>query len=445
MRRLLLISALLMLISIVYSISQQDIENRSQEISRIVSNTSAAYVAVLLSIILAAMMYMGAQIFSSPKLSALSKDTLYQAIVSLVLIASLPVLYAVLSQIVIELFFGDIQVDGGMFEIAKVFVAWNEIYFFLHLLILTMLNTTITTLINQSYSIPLGGPLVSINLTGIAKPIMYVMGVSTSLITTALFINGFQLLLLNLVESSILQILLPLGVILRTFPSSTPAGNVLIAICIGSYIIVPAVYALDISILTKIADDEKGKGKLGLFGAFYNKNTLSAVIEGSECPYAKDLVHRFIDKDYSIFSSPLNDTYLEKCGISVGALDIAQKAWDKIPTWAKVVVGTAAGTKIMNSAINVISSFKSIASGTQGKLGKISFITAMLSEGATASLSLIFLIYIFDVIEDVGISFIILGVILPFLNFTIVVLFMRDFSYFALGTPLNLSHLVRLI
>ncbi|GEM_PF-3913139 len=444
--------AILLFSNMIFAAAPTNVSAYAQRISDILQQSSVAYIAVGIAILISALLYMGHSILSDARMLAMSKDTFYQAIVSLVLIASLPALYTVVSTIVITLFFGDMNLQGNdMFSISKLYIAWTQIYFFIHLVALTMLNMMISNLINQTYNIPLGNKLVPIDLVSVAKPIMYAVGFGVNLLTTALFINGFQLMLLNLIESSIIPIFLPLGVILRAFPTTMNAGNILIAICIGAYIITPAVFLFDIYLITTLLDPNspnQTSEKLGLMKFFYNQTTLEAVMDSSKCPLLRDMMDKVLNKDYSIFEKPIDSAELKgQCNVDVG-VDSIKNMFKGMPGWAQAAIGATAVSKVVNgifTSVSLVSKFLNKG----GKVGKISggvaLVSSISSNVSSVLFALFLMLYIMDVIESVGISFIILAAILPFLNFTIIVLFMREFSQTVLGTPLNLGHLVRLI
>ncbi|MCX8200184.1 MAG: hypothetical protein N3G76_01820 [Candidatus Micrarchaeota archaeon] len=455
--------------NLVYPVSSEDLQRRAGEMADILQKSTLAYVAVAIAILLAALMYMGSSIFNDARLLAYSKETLYQAIVSLVLIASLPAIYVIISQICIELFLDGMPVNGSMFDVASAYLAWNNVYFFTHLLIITVLNVGIASLINQQYSIPIMGVFATVNLVSFAKPLMFAVGTGVTLLSTSLFINSFQIMLLDLIKNSLLPIFLPLGVVLRAFPPTLNAGNVLLAIAIGAYIIAPAIYAFNIYLVTEIVDPPAGKTSyaehLGLMSLFYRSNVMRTILTESSCPYVKMGASMFRpSSDYAVFVTPHEsfDDNLKDCGIDVGEkglLDMTADIASRMPTWAKVILGVDLGARSISAVVTGANSVKSLMKQTtwdklcSGKiaakicksLGIIGFVSATISSISTAALAVSLFYYSFDLVVGTAISFVILSAIIPFLNFTILVIFIRDFSQYILGTPISLGHLVRLI
>lgn len=463
---------ILLLLQGAHALTSQDLQQRQADLVAILQQSTLAYVAVAIAILLAALMYMGSSIFNDARLAATSKDTLYQAVFSLFLIASLPVIFLVVSQLCIELFLGGMQVQGSLFDVAETFLTWNFVYFFTHLMIVTMLNVGISSLINQQYTIPIAGVLAPVNLIAFARPLMFAVSMGVTLLSTSLFINSFQIMLVNIVKTTILPVFLPLGVVLRAFPPTMNAGNVLLAIAIGAYIITPAIYAFNIYLITQIVDPPPERAQyvdqLGLMRFFYTKSVMNNILSQSSCPFVQKMVATISpspSNKYAVFTTPysqVNDS-LANCGVQVGSqgfLDAAANTVARLPTWAQVVLGIDIGSRGISAVVSAAQGAKSIfgntkawsnfcSKGTIGKICKnlsgISFALSAISSVSTALLAVTLFIYSFDLIVGTAVSFVILSAIIPFLNFTLLVIFIRDFSQYILGTPISLGHLVRLI
>ncbi|MEM3364366.1 MAG: hypothetical protein QXS93_02540 [Candidatus Micrarchaeia archaeon] len=452
-----------------YSLAPSDLDNRAKDMEDILQKSSLAYITVTIAILIAALMYMGSSIFNDAKLLAYSKETFYQSIITLVLIASFPVIYVFISQLCIELFLGGMPVNGGMFDVASAYLAWNNVYFFTHLLIITILNVGIASLINQQYSVPIMGVFATVNLVSFAKPLMFAVSTGVTILSTSLFINSFQIMLLDLIKNSLLPIFLPLGALLRAFPPTLNAGNVLLAITIGAYIIAPIIYAFDIYLITQIVDPTQGQksysDQLGLMRFFYTKTVFETILTKNTCPYVKKFVGIFTpSSDYAVFVTPYDkiDKNLQDCGVYTGVGGIFRETADmlgRLPTWGKIVLGVDLTARGVSAAVTATSSLKSVLKQTtwdklcsgkvMGKvcksLGLIGFVSSTISSASTAVLAISLFYYSFDLVVGTAVSFVILSAIIPFLNFTIMVIFIRDFSQYVLGTPISLGHLVRLI
>ncbi len=454
------------------AINQQSINDNAAAMQNILGQSGAAYIAILISLLIAAVLYMGSSVFSDSRMLAISKDTFYQALMSLLLIASFPVIYVVVTQLCVELFLGGMPVSGDVYDIGKMFLLWNQIYYGVHLLIITILYGGISGIINQQYTIPVASALVNINLTAFAKPMLFAMNMGITLITTSLFVNTFQLMFLDIVHTNLLPIFLPLGVLLRAFPGTLNAGNVLLAIAIGSYIIVPAVYMFDIYLVRELVSDKNlnpppntnapdFKNGLGLMPFFYNQQTLSTIVSaGANCPLAKKFLNMGTNGyagPYEVLAMSYNDynNSLAGCGVF---LDAIPTQLSKLPTWAVVALGTATAASAASSIITAATTLRDVSPtiwarlcakkglGTACKFAsQFAFGLSAFSALSMGALAIFLFVMAFDLISGTAVSFIILAVIIPFINFTIVVIFIRDFSQYVLGTPISLGHLVRLI
>ncbi|MCX8205781.1 MAG: hypothetical protein N3H30_00970 [Candidatus Micrarchaeota archaeon] len=420
-------------------------------IESIISQSGGAYVAVGLSLLIAALLYMGSSLFQDPKMSAQAKDTFYTSIGSLILIASLPAIYFFTSTIVTQILLGEFNLpsNADMYDVSAMFLAWNQVFLTINLLVVTAVNFYIVQFLSGSYSVPAGsGKLVPISFGTFARPLMFVLGIITNMLSVGIMLNAFQIMFLNFIHQSILPVFLPLGVILRAFTPTMHAGNVLIGIAIGAYIITPAVFALDLWILSGIVEDrsESGAWGIGALGLFYNKDILATVVSSRDCPGINYIVDKFIQRDYSIVDVATIEEKTKEgtCGAGIGPLAVLNSTLKSIPPWGKVALGSAglaAGTTLAAKVLEKLGA----SPGGISKLSKFAGVMRKVSvvSIAVAALTLSFLAY--DIMDAVGTSLVILIGILPFINLTIIVLFMREFSQVVLGTPLNLSHLVRLI
>jgi len=462
---------LLVVLLITNSYATETMQERADSMRDIIKQSGTAYIAVVISFLLAALLYMASSFFSDARLLAFSKEAFYQSIVSLILIASFPVIYLVVSQLVLAAFMGNLPLSTqtDVYDISEMFLIWNYIYYIVHILIITILYSGIAGIINQQYSIPIAGSLVTVNLMAFAKPLLFAMNMGISLLTTSLFINGFQLLFLNLVHYALLPVFLPLGILLRVFPGTMNAGNVLLALAIGAYIITPLVYVFDIYLITEILSDKHlqpksstntidYKNSLGLMPFFYNNNTLLNAVVSKKCPLLNTVADKItgtssymiLMKDYTEYNMSLDG-----CGV---VLDAIPTSISTLPTWAKVAFGTAGAATVTAALAKIATTAKSLSPDKWNRICQKRFLSTFCKYGSwtvfglgafsalsTGVVAITLFALSFDLIAGTAASFIILSVILPFLNFTIIIIFIRDFSQFVLGTPISLGHVARLI
>ena len=452
----------LLLFSFSYASSIQDI----------ITQSYASYAIIIIVFLLSALTYMGGSLFSSPNLTARGKDMLYQGIFSLIIMASLPVLYIIFNTIFTSLFLGDYTIPSNvdMFDISENLLLWNYIYYFIHLVFLTATNIFVLTFFGRTYSIPFGDRLVPFNLEVLESPLLFLVNSGVSIITFSMMINGFQLLLLKFVEFVLIPFLLPVGLILRAFPSSMHAGNVLVGIAIASFIIVPIIYAIDLQVLPTIlepnqnipSENQRVYDNFVLMGPFYQKEVLqNVVINSQNC--------ELVTKSKQYFDVGLIDndalTVLDKTSKEQCNFDFSQgfsAMGKRIPTYVKVIGSISIGASGVSKGIGALSTTLNYAdklfdfgtnnpSGYTAKFtkwmngvgkGKMFNMITTVNEG----FAVFFLVWFFyEFVLGMATSFIILSVILPFIKFTIIVLFMREFTLNLLGTQVSLGHITRLL
>lgn len=421
----------------------------SNDVADIISQSQNAYIIILLVFMLSALMYMGGSIFSVPNWIARSKDMLYQGIFSLVLMASFPALYSIISSIFSSLFLGNYGAPNmSMFDLSEGLLFWNYIYYFIHLIMVTMINLFVMTFFGKSLSIPIANRVVPFDLTVLQSPLLFIVNTMVGIISFSIMINGFQLLFLNFVHYTLIPFLLPIGLLLRAFPTSMHAGNVLVGISIAAFIIVPLVYAIDLQILPQIVasgnlnkNNFKTYDSFALMRFFYNQATLeNVVIKQTQCGLineAKDIFgYGFVSAD----SAANLQTTGEGCGIDI--MDATNIYLESASTTSVVVGSTVFGaamiTKTINTMVGLLNTFKTSKITTP-------FLYNVFS-GAVSGVALGYIIYFSSqILLGIIISFVVLSAILPFLKFTIIIIFIREFTYNILGTQISLGQITRLL
>lgn len=87
--------------------------------------------------------------------------------------------------------------------------------------------------------------IATINLNGIFNPILKETGLIIRAILTAIFGIYVQSILLNIISVIAIPILLPVGIVLRTFYPTRKMGGAIMAIAIGLFAVFPLTYLLD--------------------------------------------------------------------------------------------------------------------------------------------------------------------------------------------------------
>lgn len=472
-----------------------------------VQQSTASYIVIGLVFLLAALTYMAGSIFSMNNLTARAKDMLYQGIFSLVIMASFSAIYVIFSSLFQALFLSNFQIPAGMdmFDLSENLLLWNYFYYFIHMIMFTVINMFVLTYFGRSYSVSFAERFVSFDVSILQSPLLFIINAGISLISFSIMVNGFQLLLLKFVKFVLIPFILPIGLILRAFPSSMHAGNVLVGIAIASYIIVPVVYAIDFQILPSILTENPQITKnrvydsFALMRPFYNKDTLQhIVVDDSTCSLI-NVAKKYMDggmidstayKELQESSDNCNFDWTKGL-VSIG---------ERIPTWVVSIGAVSIGSSVAMKSLSVVDSAirgwntsiwkkffsKDSTTGTTATTvdpgAATSPGTTTTGSGATTSpggrpsetgtpsssswlsklvgssklfkaakfasegVALIVIAYMFfEILLGMVTSFIILSAILPFIKFTIIVIFIREFTLNLLGTQVSLGHITRLI
>lgn len=480
----------------------------SSSIAEIIEQSINSYIIIFIVFLLSALTYMAGSLFSVPSWTARGKDLLYQGIFSLVIMASFPVIYSIFNDLFMTLFLGsagfNIPPGTNMFDISENLIIWNYLYFFIYLVFLTVLNIFTLTFFGRTYTVPLANTQVPFDLSVLQSPLLMLINMGVSILSLSIMINGFQLLFLKFVRYALIPFLLPIGLLLRAFPSSMNAGNILVGIAIASYIIVPVVYAMDLYVLPSLLetpDSLKDQGHESIYNSysmmisFYNKRTLDTVIiKSNQCKIvtvAKEALNAgFFELD--TVEEINEELKTSGCDIDVtdigGFYDMAVKPLD---TSTKIIAGTFILPSVIDKSVRAYSSifkrlfnfFKSKRSTSTGgtttpdgsgttspdiektppvsetpppastskfrqyfdkfknSIRLINVLSALWGGAAMFYIMIFFYEFVFGAIT----SFIILSVILPFIKFTIIILFIREFTMNFLGTQVSLGHVTRLL
>ena len=102
------------------------------------------------------------------------------------------------------------------------------------------------------------------------------------------------------------------------------------------------------------------------------------------------------------------------------------------------LTGTAMITKGINMVKGLINAFKSKNLTTPTWFN-------ILDTVATSGALFYFVLYFYEILLGITVSFVILSAILPFIKFTIIIIFIREFTYNILGTQISLGQITRLL
>lgn len=443
------------------------------EVQNVISQSTNSYIIILITFFLSALVYMGGSLFSVPKWIAKSKDLLYQGIFSLVIMATFPVIFIIFSIFFKSIFLGGyvIPPNTDIFDIAGNLLLWNYIYYFIHLLFVTLANMIVLSVFGRPYSVPLSGQLISFDLTVLQSPLLFIVNAGVGIISFSIMINGFQMLFLNFVRYTLLPFLLPLGLILRAFPSSMHAGNVLVGIALAAFIIVPMVYAIDLQILPTILDNPntsnpnvKVYDHFGVMRSFYTKESLDLVVfEKGNCNIISESRKKFDLGLIDIDSVSELSKSADNCGpIYVGSagffMDVFSNILEPVDNVELITGAGWISAHIISKGIGYFNVLERIYGTENGgdvskdytENMKTSFMNVVrvtkVFDTVTGIGALFYIVSIFyKILLGIIASFVILSAILPFIKFTIIILFIREFTLNFLGTQVSLGQITRLL
>ncbi|MBI5158573.1 hypothetical protein HY992_00455 [Candidatus Micrarchaeota archaeon] len=205
--------------------------------------------SLLISFFIIAIAYMLAEFLRSPELNAWVKRELYEVAVSAVIfgavIASLLVMNNFVSPLVAH---GKTHIQVGEEYLNETLDDLKVTY--LRLLVFDASMGTLGS-IGTSFHIPFFG-VGGMALWGTGfSPLAGLGQVTNAVVTIADFIAVVlinlwaQIALLDFVKNSVITLLLPFSLLLRTFPITRRLGSTMIAFCIALYVVYPLTLALD--------------------------------------------------------------------------------------------------------------------------------------------------------------------------------------------------------
>ncbi len=124
-----------------------------------------------------------------------------------------------------------------------------------HPSILSQITTLITGLVSLNAALGLIGSLqisilgVGVSLSQAAAPLLYQLQFFIKVLSSAAISVLVQSSIISVVSVTSVSLLLPLGIILRTFYPTRKTGGFLLGLSIGLYVVLPLTYVLDASVI----------------------------------------------------------------------------------------------------------------------------------------------------------------------------------------------------
>jgi len=214
-----------------------------------------SFIGILVSYFVISLLYMLGSFMGNPGLTARAKNEMYQVLVTALFLASIILFVSVACNV--DVSGVGLGVGGNMYYVAELYLAWLR----------DMVASTLASFIFLSHvvlgftSFSAGVPITFVTVYGQPFTGMYSMmtllNLLINVLSISLLVTIAQIVTLKIIEVSALNVLLPVGVVCRSFPITRRFGGALMAIAIGLYIGYPFLLVLDFAFMgqsTSIAD-----------------------------------------------------------------------------------------------------------------------------------------------------------------------------------------------
>jgi len=311
-----------------------------------------AGVAIMVSAVILAFLYMWASIFRDNNLNTYVKQELYELVVTIILVVFLYSAVAAMSDITINFFLPpglypeDVPGSTTIYEAAAMYfqqldtdmAVWLQENYIINMYIDQIASVT-------PYARPLGVGLVASPLAGLASPIKQLLYNMSVALSVAFIMNYAQLAVYIFSIYGLLNYYLPIGIFLRAFTPTRRLGGTLIGIAVAFLFVFPTLYTLT-------------------YGMFYNKDagplvTFKTMVRG----YVDDVfwLDRSEQLDPFKYGFTINDdgTFIERknagwCGTPPISYDNFEGTWEAVSdSLLEITVGYWGGT--MTYQIRIVS------------------------------------------------------------------------------------------
>lgn len=231
-----------------------------------------AGLALVVSSIILAFLYMWATLFRDKNLNAYVKQELYELVVSGVLVVIIYSMIGAIGEVTVGTFLPvdllpeDVAVTTTLYEatakyyerIDQDMAGWLNMNYAINVYVDQVASVT-------PYARPLGVGLVASPMAGLASPIkqlLYNMSVALSI---AFIINFAQLSVYIFSLQAFMKYYLPLGILLRCFTPTRRLGGTLIGVAVAFLFIMPGLTTVTYSMFYHVAPDGSSSGPLITF------------------------------------------------------------------------------------------------------------------------------------------------------------------------------------
>lgn len=206
-----------------------------------------ALIALVISYLIVSLYYMIGKMISSPVVEAKAKNEFYQTFMTTIMAAFLVGMVPVLCAF--NLNDVGIGMDGNLFDVAEFYVTW--VVHKSMLVLSQVINWN--HIVSIASSLGMGQTVYGVSITnsplsglGALSNVVNIIMSSTMIAVLAAFA---QLVVLKFIYAGMFNILLPVGIICRSFSFTREFGGALIAIAVGFFLFYPLLLNVDYFIM----------------------------------------------------------------------------------------------------------------------------------------------------------------------------------------------------
>ncbi len=204
-------------------------------------------IGILTSYFVISLLYMIGTYMGNPWLVARAKNELYQVFITALFLASIILLVTTLC----SLNFSDfgLNVGGNMFDVAEFFLLWLRDKTAVVLGGVLGMSNIVMMLSSFTGGLPITFVTVIMSPFAGLSALMTILNFLVNAVAICLLVTIAQIVVLKIINVGMLSILLPIGVVCRSFPITRKFGGALMAIAIGLFVAYPFMLMLNFVVL----------------------------------------------------------------------------------------------------------------------------------------------------------------------------------------------------
>ncbi|MEW6329136.1 MAG: hypothetical protein AB1468_03395 [Candidatus Micrarchaeota archaeon] len=204
-------------------------------------------IGILTSYFVISLLYMIGTYIGSPWLVARAKNELYQVFMTALFLASIVLLVTALC----SLDFSDfgMGVGGNMFDIAELYLLWLRDKTAAVLGSVLGMSNIVMMLSSFMGGLPLTFATVILQPFAGLGALMTILNFLVNVVMICLLVTIAQIVVLKIINMGMLSVLLPVGVVCRSFPVTRKFGGALMGIALGLFVAYPFMLMLNFVVL----------------------------------------------------------------------------------------------------------------------------------------------------------------------------------------------------